>query len=258
MKTLDKTGTLSLQELAQFTLQQPYAGVEQNFERAWLGLVSPSFATSMQNIYVGGERRHLRLYGMLGDSQRNAIQTGKSISIGSLSPAARSLLTEIIFTQSTGFAVSDPQKPGAYADYWPGLQREVTEMLSEGIPPNGFISSQVTRTDAIYGIDSKGQKTSLTSELICPPELAMEHSGVQNRYKAFLIGRNATYRLNFQLTPTISFQTTLVDEQLDPGVKAVAFNQLPDWFKKQDKAMQDMMNRLYKGFTTGGGGPPLP
>ena len=219
----------------------------------------------------------LRFYGSLTADQRQALGGGNQIAMRTLLPGQVDLVKRMTYypsglmgstlkVQQPGSQPATPALPPGFG----GADIEPTEVLPNGLPPNGFVEVKV-KTDSVvqdagatqpriqligtYGPQELGVFRVMKND----PTMGAMLSSFLPQLQSFRLGNRTTYDFNFQYTPEVSMGQQLQDSQIDPDGPILSFADLPEDFQKQAQAMEDGMKKA-GGFPNifGGAAPPKP
>lgn len=180
-------GSWSLDQRAVYALNSPERAGPGSIDWVYLRSINPGAADrEMTNLFLGGARDLLRVFGGLTPSQRNQLSQNRPLSLGTLSPVQREAIHRMVFfglqgvsirQEATTNAATLTQPGGGQRGGQPGgqpgmgrrgggpgtgmgmgmmmglggLANERTELLPNGIPSNGTLRWTVTQTAALYG-----------------------------------------------------------------------------------------------------------
>jgi hypothetical protein len=251
MLLLSTQGYATLDQKAAYVRQQPMVGPEENFELAYLKLIHPGFANSMQTALLNDERKMLRIYADFTPGQRRVLSSGQSLSLNNLSAQQKTMVYEMTFGPST--TLTTGPGGGRQLMMMSDMTREVTEVLPVGVPSSGYVLLRSNVTDAVYGIGQNGERTNTMWASFGPmmmrggpnPSMTMTDA---NLFDKFQLGKSTMLTFMFALSPNASFMKTLLDDQVDTKAKVLTKDELPDWYQRRAEMQQQMMQRMTEQF----------
>lgn len=280
LRTLDANGRLKLDEMAAYALSQPLQAPAYGFDRVYARLINKPFADAELSQALSSEREMLRLYGLLGSAQRQALSAGRPLPLNGLTSDQLALTRSMVFDSMSGPVNTAPlgnrnrqqaiRVGAALAMMGQSLTQERTEFLPNGLPVNGFVTLAVNREQAVMASQSSGNG----SQVMTVNSLAMTRAlssrtdlpaGLFNatQFDRYRIGTQLNYNFTFQLGPTASLSRSLRDATFDTQAQGVSYDQLPAGFRNNvQRATEQMANRVNRAPMPATGGsrtpPPLP
>ncbi len=279
LRTLNKSGRLSLDELAKYIVSQPISNSIFSFSMPYARLINANFADRELMRYAMGDDLMIRFYGLLTSNQRQALASGQRLPIQSLTVDQKAIVSRMVFDSQEGPSYRDPNQPrnqrgpgggqrgGGMMMMMGGggsLFSERTEFLANGLPMDGFVNVRMDKQEAVLasGTGTGAQmmtpdRLAWTKVIAGQPQMA-QFMGNQN-FSQFQPVTQVDYNFNFIFTPNVSMSRSLEDAIIDPKSKPGAYDQLSDAFKKKvdaeaKKAQEQMKNMGERGFPGGGGG----
>jgi hypothetical protein len=150
-----------------------------------------------------------------------------------------------------------------------GSDVEPTEALPNGIPPTASVTALVKNDQVVQDagavqpriqlFGSFGpQELGIFRALKDDPNMGGMLSAFLPSFATFRLGMRATYSFTFQFTPEVSMAKQLQDAKFDPDAPAVAYDDLPEDFRKQADAVSAQLKKSGGFPNIFGGGPPKP
>lgn len=262
-------GSLRLDDLAGFALKAPSRVAEE---------ISQMFTIVLIRDFGGAERQGqwdvLRFYASLTAMQRKAFASAQALTVSSLTPQQRAILTKIVFyaieqdgeesenapaellvpdSQDIAGVAIPAQNVAPEMSLFSPQGRESTEVLPDGLPWEGLVRLGVANADAIRS----GSPTMFESDGLNADSIAMYNADSIAMYlamrekpdlsgfadedgpnlKDLRLGQRTTYTFNFALDSKYTIRRVLTDTAFtDP--KHYSLETLPAPIKKQiDEAL---------------------
>jgi hypothetical protein len=275
LRAIAKEGRASLDQMANYAI-----GVEGELYNSLGFSMMQMIVPYQMDMYY--EASMLRFYGHLSASERQTLSRGGTLAIGRLTSPQSAAINEMIFGSRSD--LQPKMKGGQYSgeDYeafYNGIKREPTEMFANGLPPNSLVKL-TDQTTGVAGVPpySGANGVYFGGRAMGPDEIAQvlyakERPGVLPwldgdpgfEGRKFRYGNRRMLQFNFEFGEIAQMSKALQDTDYGNGAE-VAFDQLPDDFKKQIDAKLVEMRKNYKDVKPGdygnvGGGkvsPPPP
>lgn len=203
----------------------------------------------------------LRLYGLLGNAQRQVLENRGAISFGSLSQNQLEIVRQMAFGANSRleptrerrardedlgfFELIAQMMPGQVKDF----RQEPTEAMPNGLPQNGAMTLSIVN-DGFVMADDAG-KTNRRFGALGTDELAMFRyisedknfsqlaGGQIPKLDRLRLGERKWLEFTFRCTPATMFVQKLHDDNIDANASSISLEQLPDAFRqKVDKRLE--------------------
>ena len=228
----------------------------------------------------------LRLYGQMGPGQRQMMKDGKPMSFASLSPQQSETVRKMVFGTEANLQVVDPnaKKSGlrlmdtmfsfAGTQRSKSYKQEPTEVMPNGLPPQGQILVAVQKTQYALQMTKDGRPTPMIGA-IGSEELAMLRYFSEDprmaaamseapEFNRLRIGARTVMDFTFMVAQDVAAKHTLTDDQ-SPGTQVYNLQNLPEDFNAEIEAKKKLLKdsplarMMAFGMAQGGGGrPPVP
>jgi len=248
-----------------------------------------AFAPSLmqQGFGMGVNWNMLRLYGQLGSGQRQLVRSGQPIAFGSLSPAQSETVRKMLFGTESNLQVisGEPKKPQLrMMDMMMGFARgrggtsykqEPTEIMPNGLPPQGQIQVQVTETQFAIQVTKDNRPTPMIGAIGAEELALLRFFSEDARMAAMMseapefnrlrVGNRVMMDFTFVVAPDVVAKHSLIDDS-EPGTQLYTMQNLPEKLnaeveaKKQLVKDSPLVRMMAFGMSQGmgGGRPPVP
>lgn len=254
VRKVEQSVELRLDDLAAYAVANP-APLESPVSLIYLGYFAPG--TIFGGITAGlTDWGLLRLYGNLNNSHRNTLRNGGQVPLSQLSGTARNAVRDYVFGASarvTAYNPNPPQLPGPlaifsdfgqlFSGFAPARDytQEVTEVMPNGLPQQGFLTARVTESDVLYPVDDAGRvqrqlgaldanTIAITQTLANQPQLA-EFRQFAPQFSRGYVGERLSMSMAIVVGDALAVQGQLNDDRVT-GRNPVALNQLPPRFQQ--------------------------
>lgn len=210
----------------------------------------------------------LRLYGNLSAVQRQNLKEGGRVGFGQLSPAAQSLLTQMLFGAKTALQV-DTNQPKKESDplmdmmmsqmsrFGQGggggdFRTEPTEAMPQGLPPAGYLQvafssepiamAQTISTDFGRNFALSSMELGLFKFFKEDPSMS-EVAGELPTFDDLKIGVRSVWNFSLVVAPQVSQKGTLNDDRIPKDAPVYKLDALPEDFRKR---IDDMAAKMKK------------
>ncbi len=219
-------GSLNLDQQAAVVRSLPNGGFPEGLDRALSNLLGIALPGPREWENLTSARSMLLFYGTLGQANLRALASGRAMPVGALGPSARSAVSTMVLSASSGLSLMGVPPPMAANS--PAM-REPTELLPLGVQPDALVELAVRQEPMAFGVDSNtGARVPLTQlelALLRNPALA---SGVRTRsYERFLLGTRSVLTFRFLVAPNAAFVRTLSEERPLPRGRELGLDELP-------------------------------
>ena len=192
----------------------------------------------------------LRVYGLMTQEQRMAMQSGRLVSVGVLSDASKEELNHLIFRADSPLQVSRMVVPG-HADNAPPetIADEITVALPHGIPDRASLSMNWGSSAAVLidgGTSPNASYIPMTAEglaylLVSGQQADPSDTREQVHIERYRFGHTRSITFNLEVTDSISSISDFHETSFPRNVESVPFGDLPEDFRK---AVSDAMTQL--------------
>ncbi len=267
----------TLDESAAFAFANPTAE-ENGVAQTRLQLLAGG---AFQTLFGDSSWDMLRVYGAMSTAQRGTLRRGERVSVGSLSPAARGILAELLQANPVMASYDEskpPQAPtlgtlfGEGGNPWAYLTPRVdepSEMLANGLSPQGYLIAAVEQGPCLLANENTmmggggafgPMEAALFRQFMSQPQFAAEVQNFSSMFTKMRVGDRTVLHVKAVLMPGQAISGTLQDLQ---NVKRSEYgiNNLPpgmaDAVAAQEEAMKKdpFFQMMMQGFQ-GIGGPP--
>lgn len=222
-----------------------------------------------------GDWNVLRVYGLLSQSQRDALKNGQRISFGALVSAQMAatrrllfgpdvrLMTQADFDNQRKLEEANPMF--TFMSMWvPSVGRDYktdpTEVMPSGVPPQGWISGTVVDEMMVVMSSSESKNDQFkmlgavgANELAAIQsflKMAEDEMPAIPKIDRFKSGRRIVLNLKFNVATDVFMSDKLVENRMSKDAKALRYDELPGEFrqivdaasKKMEKDMEAMKN----------------
>lgn len=285
LRTLDKTGTLRLDDVCNFAGATNKVPGLNDFDTLYPRLINDS-ATNRQIMPLAmGSFSLYKFYGSLSSGQRQAVGSGQQIPFSSFSSQQLDLIADMLY--------NSPQGPNIQQDQPQGANQSVTTTLSvfsaspgaQGMPMffGGGNSAKTERTIVVpNGVNNDGfivgtaksqpitqafNSQSGSSSFLDASNLAFSKGGAgQNQLAGYTPPQYDKYRMaqqmnisfRFMFSPRVSMSRSLSDVTFDSSVQPGPYESLPADFRQQVDQLAQQMQRAFDKIPGRGQGAPPP
>ncbi len=224
----------------------------------------------------------LKLYGLLGQSQRQALFSGAKLPLAGLIPGQTAIVQRLTFGADAHLIVdhpgSKPKEEQGFMDLIAGsmfrdskdYRDEPTEIMPNGLPAEGYFDLKVSPDHFVI---PQGKKGSLISSMgaLGSAELAMiSYIREEPAFKMagewipaiekVRIGDRSELAFTFHLAPAVTVKQTLVDDRIDKNATTTDMEHLPEDFRAKMVKRLEAFKKSPFPFLPGmfGGGAPPP
>jgi hypothetical protein len=205
----------------------------------------------------------LRLFASLTPGQRQGLTSGSQIPFNALSPQAKGYLTKLLFGADTDIVV-ESQKPKSDAFQMPTFVRrmfggskgdyrsEPTEIMPNGLPGNGYVTLNVTKSHVAKMAGDKGfnpmgagamgsEELALVRFFKEDPNMSQLAGGFMPSLDELRLGTRTIYDFKFYVAPDVMMAQSLNDNAISKDAPVVKFSSLPSEFQKEiDQKMAEI------------------
>lgn len=267
-----KVGNVRLDDVAEFAAgfeTPPYAGI---------GLYTLMLVLNDRLDVMGsGSWDAMALYGRLSRDQRRQLATGERLPLSSLSKRQLDVVARMVYGAEGRIdfeEVEGAPPPAEPMDeiYYDTLDSEPTEVLPNGLPPNGFIQIAVTNQDTFLtrAVGEDGREAIYPSDVMAlawsqfakeRPDLFPWASSMPTGEK-FQLGATTVLDIKIRFTQRHSLQEQLRDTVVPENAPWMSFEQLPQAVKQKIAEQVAQLRKSYEGVKAGDivgdGSPPPP
>lgn len=196
----------------------------------FLSLVMAIMRSPAANVEGPDKWNALRFFGALQLTEGDAAFKDRKCAVSGLPRAAQDILADIVFTQ----------KPQVMWSWHRGqvsrqyvTQGELSDLLPNGLPPNGQVSIWTVKNDVAYAETGHGE--ALTAATIASDTYRKDHPNPNwpaeghTTSEKYRFGSSSEHILTVELTPNATLRLEYEDKYM-PGGPAVPFDQLPAGF----------------------------
>jgi hypothetical protein len=277
LRTLDKQGSLRLDEVANFAMAQNKVPGMNDFDIFYPRLINDSATDQYLMPLAMGNYSMYRFYATLSTAQRNAIASGQQISNMNLSSEQTALVADMVYNSMQGPTVqldTPPAQTGVTTSFITvagqagrgapmmfsggGLsaKTERTIVLPNGIPNDGFMLGTVKTEPIAMGINSQTGATayldpgSLAFARNAPndPQLASFPTPTYDKYR---MARQLNFSVRFMFNPRVMMMRSLSDTSADPDSSAGPYDSLPADFRAKVDATAAQLKKAMDGIPGG-------
>jgi hypothetical protein len=216
------------------------------------GPLARLFAPALGNAQFAGETNVVRLYGLLAQTQRKVLHEGGVLAYASLTPAQRTQVAQILYGRNSGLSLKlgpDMRLPG---NRFPNNMWEHTELMPDGLPPDGLLIVNTNMQPAIRTFKSPADKI---GRIETPETIAWNIVGpllsdpaTEVPYESFQVGKQTQITFTFQPLSYMEAVKNLRESIVDSNQRRLTFDQLPAEVRKlideqvavNKKAIEDM------------------
>ncbi|MGI8923626.1 MAG: hypothetical protein ACR2HJ_06230 [Fimbriimonadales bacterium] len=268
-------GVPSLDDLAAYALK-----CEQPSETP---IVMPYVMLFAQHAFSQGMRgptdwSMLRFYGQLTLAQRESLKAGSQLSMRSLLPQQKDLVTKMAFGSPPQIKVERPGDkpadeggfmemmssfmPSAVVDY----KDEPTEVMPSGLPADAYVTLKLTEDNVVVPQSAEGKDIAMfgalgTDELAIfqymkeSPEFG-EMGGMMPQIDRVRLGSRRVLDFTFQLGVGVSLKETLLDDNLPKNSDAISTSALPAEFQARIRKRVEALKKTKMPWFGGRADPP--
>lgn len=252
LRKLAGNHALSLDDMAAFCLSQDKALAFDDIDGIYLEAVSQQVGTKL--LPVLDNPWPLRIYGTLTTMQKRAIRVKGPIPFSNMTPDQKRWLEFDVFNSPTGPEATT----GRYGEsgYGPTDPTEIdgerTQILPEGIQPDGLLSVRTESVNGYLGTDlESGISSILTANNLASQRFQRERAdlaflGTPPKYGKFQPARLTTYSFRYQLAPNVVFTRILSDTTVDRTSPSVGYDSLPQDFQADVERQLQGMRTTFK------------
>lgn len=272
--------TIGLEDLARYAAKQPEPFLSA-VSTAYLMLSTPGIMSMMM-----GDRQwdFLRLYGLLGPSERAALESGRQLPLSSLTTDQVAVVNKMVYGESPDIQVGPPPKEdetgalGLFGMAWQSMgesddadyREEPTELCPNGLPAAGYLSLGVrseyllkpAKGGGIFEMFGTGGIQEFAMFQLMRDNPAMSQGTPLPDVKDVFVGNRRILHFTIQLAPDAAIRGSLNDDKVDTSGKPVSVSNLPAEVKAAlEKAVAEL-KKLELPFLDpsmiGRGRPPIP
>lgn len=272
LKALDSAARLTLNQKANYAANAPDYSAQLPVDGVFARWINPT-AGPRDFGDVAGNLDILRLYGMMTDSQRNALLNAGQVNLSSLSKSQLDVVHNLVYHSFDGprVQVRNPAQRQTFSPAGPigGMARERTQILPTGVPGNGILKLRLNREQAVYGFSTDpNQGSVMTAQELAQSQMmaeamrdtpngAMIINGSNGQFRVggtskadkFKMAQQSVLTFDFQFAVDISMQRQLTDETYDSRGSVMTFSQLPQDFRDRVARSQAEMKAATQGAT---------
>lgn len=245
LRSIESKNLVDLDDLAGYAAAQEKSVKDVDLDGNYLQILAGPLGR--RAIALNQNPNALKIYGARTPAQRAAISSNGSISLSSLTPEQVRWLTDDVFNSVDGPTLAGPKPNGAPPRQMvarDNLKSERTQILPNGIRPDGRLTFTVTAEKGYYGRDPEtGASAFLTIPEIAARQFQKERPqfGTPPDYKTYQMASKSTITLQFDLGNGVSLSRSLDGVAFDPNSQAVAFNEIGSDAMKE---IQDILGRI--------------
>jgi len=218
------------------------------------------------------DRNVLRFYGLLTPDQKSKMQAG-GMPCNSLTEEQMECVNRMVYSGNS-FLQFAPSVRGTMIQeemdlHNNGILREATESLPNGIPPQGLIKLRIDNSYVVITGDKQNGSYRQTGRAFDASSLAwqkysqdhpdlfpwMSEESQRLDLSRFKYGKRMQLNFSFQFTDSLSVNQSLEDKSMGDFID-VAFDGLPDEFKKQFQTAYENDAKAYANVKPGDLGAP--
>lgn len=258
LKSITSSGRLTLDAAAQFVqgMQSPYSG---GFLDRYIGLFHRDSRLYFMNL-AQTQFDMCKLYGSLDAMKRQQLAGGASLNIATMSIQQRETVAHMLFHSPDGPEFEVPNQGGpnevnrsfarvsgepnmVFTGMIDRLAFERTEYLAPGLPSGGTLALELESEPAVYATSSTADE----GRFFTAHEYGLYRSIMSNNsslpradfplFDKFRLGRRTMLAFHFQINQNVSLDRMLRDASVDQNSGTMAYEQLPEDFRKAVESM---------------------
>ncbi len=220
----------------------------------------------------------LRFYGQLTLAQRESLKAGSQLSMRSLLPQQKELVTKMAFGSPPQIKVERPgDKPADEGGFMEMMSRfmpsavvdyrdEPTEVMPSGLPADAYVTLKLTEDNVVVPQSAEGKDIAMfgalgTDELAIfqymkeSPEFG-EMGGMMPQIDRVRLGSRKVLDFTFQLGQGVSLKETLLDDHLPKDSAAISTGALPAAFQARIRKRVEALKKTKLPWFGGHTDPP--
>lgn len=257
LKSQASTGRLTLDGVAQFvqSLHGPYNG---GFLDRHIGLMDRDSRMFFINL-AQTQYDMCKLYGTLDPMKRQQLAGGAQLNLATLSIQQREIVAHMLFHSPDGPELELPSTGGqreinrsvsrisgepnmVFTGMIDRLAFERTEYLAPGLPSVGTLSLEIESEPAVYATSTTADE----GRFFTAQEYGLYRGIMANNtfpraefpvYDRFRLAQRTMLTFHFQIGQNVSLNRMLRDATLDQNSATMAYEQLPEDFRKAVESM---------------------
>lgn len=272
--------SIGLEELARYAAKQPEPFLSA-VSSAYLMLSTPGIMGMMMG---GRQWDFLRLYGLLGPSERAALESGRQMPLSSLTTDQVAVVNKMVYGATPEIQVGPPPKDddmgalGLFGVAWQSMEgsddadyrEEPTELCPNGLPSAGFLSLGIhseyllkpAKGGGIFEMFGTGGIQEFAMFQLMRENPALSQGTPLPEVKDVFVGNRRILRFAIQLAQDAAVRGSLNDDKVDTNGKPISVANLPGEVKAAlEKAVAEL-KKLELPFLDpsmiGRGRPPIP
>jgi len=273
LRSLDKKGYLTLDELAQFAFNQVKEPRNGDIDELYFRLINTQYAQSTFDQYgFNGNWPMLQFWATMSTAQRQTVLQGGRLPIANFSQQQLNIVAEQVYQSFDGPQVQTPnenQAQGPRRMIFGGTPTALTErtvVLPNGVIRDGFLTVNVNAENGVQGkaADDKGSQF-MNAGTLAFYRLSQERAdlnilGATQNIDRFRASTTKRYSFEFTFAPNVTLNRSLEDNS-PSDLPFGSYDQLPSDFRKQVDQQLEQLRNGFKGgvgFGPGGGKTPPP
>lgn len=197
LRTMDSNGTLSLDERAAFVTKNTTPAMQTYAVMAFTMLCSDP----MELVQLMPNEKVLRLYGLLGASQRQTLASGEAIPLGKLSDDQKAAVARMLYgidmqggVRSPLEEIGAPRRPRIPSQF-DTLRTEPTEAFPDGLPLAGTMAMTASSVDVAVAADGMPGEAGYTAESLASQKVLRERSDSLSRARKGTHAHAVSFRI---------------------------------------------------------------
>lgn len=270
IQAADAKGVPALDDIASFALKNADPS-NASVAMVYLAL----FAPSVMNQGMGGliDWNMIRLWGLLGDAQRQQLKSGGRIPFANFSPDQTALIRKMVYGANAHLDVvrpdDKPKEENAFLDmisrFMPAGSKdyrdEPTEIMPDGLPYAGSLNLKATDDFFAVPVNEKGasnfrmgalgaDELAMLKYFTSQPEMAAA-ANMMPSMERLRLGQRLTLDFTFSLGPGVSLKQTLRDDKMDKASSPLGMDALPEAFRQKIAARTEALKKNPLPFSMG-------
>lgn len=237
-------GPPSMEAMAAYALENE-SPMKTEIVMPYVTLFVPSMLMDM--MMGGGGWNVLRLYGTLDASQRGVLRAGGRLPFGSLLPAQRHHVEEMVYGVETSLEVVDPEKP---KEELPGIMRaagaffgggggvdfrtEPTEVMPNGLPVQGAVVGLLEKVPIMTPANGFLSKMGFDASMVAMLSMAQQSPEAASEMPEFgpmRLGERTILNLRFVVAPSVEQSSRISTDAASSDKGTYTFDNLPPVMK---------------------------